>query len=97
MGAPYKGGEQEESPRPSLLQRRGVRRDVREYSRLGEGGGEVGAAHEIMVELNSYEIATLPSAMLRAGLSVARNDNLAAGGYSKNSPSLYTTFPSARM
>jgi len=50
-----------------------------------------------MVELKSYEIATLPSAMLRAGLSVARNDNLAAGGYRKNSPSLYTTFPSARM
>ncbi len=33
-----------------------------------------------MVELKRYEIATLPSAMLRAGLSVARNDiNLAAG------------------
>ena len=42
----YKGGEQEESQRLSLLQRRGVRRDVREYNKLGEGGGEVGAAHE---------------------------------------------------
>ena len=39
--------------------------------RLGKGGGEVGAAHEVEVE--------------------------AAGGYRKNSPSLYTTFPSARM
>jgi hypothetical protein len=39
---------------------------------LGEGGGEVGVAHEIPVELKRYEIATLPS--------VARNDNLAAGG-----------------
>ena len=45
MGAPYKGREQEEVLRPSL-QRRGVRRDVREYNRLGEGGGEVGVAHE---------------------------------------------------
>jgi len=45
MGAPYKGGEQEEVPPPSL-QRRGSRRDVREYNRLGKGGGEVGAAHE---------------------------------------------------
>ncbi len=54
-------------------------------------------AHEVMAELKRYEIATLPSAGLRAGLSVARNDNLAAGGYRKNSPSLYTTFPSARM
>ncbi len=44
------------------------------------GGGEVGAAHEAMVELKRYEIATLPSAILRAALSVARNDNLAAGG-----------------
>jgi len=26
--------------------------------RLGEGGGEVGAAHEAMVELKRYEIAT---------------------------------------
>jgi len=31
---PYKGGEQEEVSRPSL-QRKGVRRDAREYSRLG--------------------------------------------------------------
>jgi hypothetical protein len=38
---------------------------------LGEGGGEVGAAHEIMIELKRYEIATL--------LSVARNNNLAMG------------------
>ncbi len=38
---------------------------------LGEGGGEVGAAHEVAVE--------------------------AAGGYRKNSPFLYTTFPSVRM
>ncbi len=53
---------------------------MREQSRLGEGGGEGGAADEIMVELKSYEIAMLPSSGLRAGLSVARNDNLAAGG-----------------
>jgi hypothetical protein len=33
-----------------------------------------------MVEHKRYEIATLPSSGLRAGLSVARNDNLAAGG-----------------
>jgi hypothetical protein len=33
-----------------------------------------------LVELKRYEIATLPSSGLRAGLSVARNDNLAAGG-----------------
>jgi hypothetical protein len=32
------------------------------------------------VEFKRYEITTLPSAVLRAGLSVARNDNLAAGG-----------------
>ena len=39
-----------------------------------------------------------PFALLRASAYlVARNDNLAAGGYRKNSPSLYTTFPSARM
>ena len=44
------------------------------------GGGEVGAAHEVEVEFKRYEIATLPSSGLRAGLSVARNDNLAAGG-----------------
>ena len=49
MGAPYKGGEQEELSRASL-QRRGVRRDVRHESRLGEGGGEVGAAHEVEIE-----------------------------------------------
>ena len=42
---PYKGAEQEELPRTSV-QRRGSRRGVREYNRLGEGGGEVGAAHE---------------------------------------------------
>ncbi len=35
--------------------------------------------HEILVELKRYEIATLPSSGLRAGLSVARNDNVAAG------------------
>ena len=39
--------------------------------RLGEGGREVGGAHEVAVA--------------------------AAGGYRKNSPSLYTTFPSVRM
>ena len=48
--------------------------------RLGEGGGEVGVAHAGAVELKRYEIATLPSSGLRADLSVARNDNLAAGG-----------------
>ena len=47
---------------------------------LEEGGGEVGVAREIVVELKRDEIATLPSSELRAGLSVARNDNLAAGG-----------------
>ena len=38
---------------------------MREYNRLGEGGGEVGAAHEVLVELKRYEIAT-PS--LHSGL-----------------------------
>ena len=40
MGAPYKGGEQEELSRASL-QRRGVRRDVRQESRLREGRGGI--------------------------------------------------------
>ena len=45
------------------------------------GGGEVGAAHEVEIELKRYEIATLPSSRLRASAYlVARNDNLAAGG-----------------
>jgi len=54
--------------------------DMNSLLGLGEGGGEVGAAHEVAVEFKRYEIATLPSSGLRAGLSVARNDNLDAGG-----------------
>ena len=41
------------------------------------GAMEVGAVREVAVELKYYEIAAVPSSGLRAGLSVARNDNLA--------------------
>jgi hypothetical protein len=47
----------------------------------------------VAVELNATR---LPSSGLGQAFSRS-HDNLAAGGYRKNSPSLYTTFPSVRM